>query len=351
MNDRGWVTWALIGLNILAFLATVLAGADPMTGSPNVMLTLGANHPPLTLNGEAWRLLTSMFLHWGGLHLAMNMLALWSGGRLVETWYGGARYALLYLGAGLAGGLASTAWHTEAIGAGASGAVFGVFGAIFVVAMLAGRGNPQFQALRSHLWMFLGYNAVFGFAIPQIDMAAHVGGFVGGALLAFILRPAWPWPRVLFVLALLCAAGTVVFHQLRARSSGIAERVLFETRFQVFAERTAALDTQLSRWVDAVRNDTMSETQFRERLSTQLLPAWKTERERLALPDALSTLSPEPALAALRAAALEYADARIAWLDALSQTPEPSEARMDQLQMRAQAAAQRLRELQRRPAR
>lgn len=191
------MTWLFIVLNVLAFALTLLAGADPTQGSAQVMLNLGANYPPLTLRGEPWRLFTAMFLHWGWPHLLMNMVALWSGGRIVETWYGAWRYTLLYLGSGLAAGLVSSWWHPEALGAGASGAVFGVFGALFAVTMLASNKrssthSASAQNFRSSLWSFISYNVLFGLIFPQIDMAAHVGGFISGGVLALVLRPSKP---------------------------------------------------------------------------------------------------------------------------------------------------------------
>ena len=355
MNLPSLMTWILIGLNALVFLASVLAGNDLLTGSPELMLEWGANHAPLTLNGEYWRLLTSMFLHWGVLHLAMNMLALWSGGRIVEAWYGRWRYCLLYVFSGLAGSLASTWWHAEALGAGASGAVFGVFGAIFIVAMLAGKRNPQFQALRSNLWMFIVYNAAFGFAIPQIDMAAHVAGFLAGGVLALALRPAWHWSKALLALAVFVLAGVLVLSAMQsgrgAASSALVERTRFQARLDSFGQKAEALDKRLGQWVDAVRNDKMSEAEFRERLQQELVPAWKQQRAVLAPEAQTQALAPDPYLAALRAAVLDYIDARLAILEAIADNTEISEQQAQQGQMRARAAAQRLRELQTTPPR
>jgi rhomboid protease GluP len=355
MNFPSLMTWCLMGLNAAVFLASVLAGNDPMTGSPAVMLQWGANHAPLTLNGEYWRLFTSMFLHWGVLHLSMNMLALWSGGRIVEAWYGRWRYVLLYLFSGLAGGLASTWWHADALGAGASGAVFGVFGAIFVVAMLAGKRNPQFQALRHNLWMFIVYNAVFGFAIPQIDMAAHVAGFLAGGVLALALRPAWHWTKVLAALAFLgLAMGLILFalqSTQRVTRSSLVERAVFQERLQTFDKKAEALDKRLGQWVSALRSDKMSEDEFRERLQQELLPVWKQQRTALAPETQIQALAPDPYLAALRATVLDYIDARVALLEAIANKVEISETEMQQSRMRAQAAAQRLRQLQATPPR
>ena len=121
-----YVTVALAALNVIVFGVAVAAGADPMSPDPDTMFELGGNFGPVTLAGEPWRLFTSMFLHYGILHLAMNMLGLLDGGRHVERMYGRAAYIALYVFAGLAGSLAS-ALSGQAVSAGASGEIFGVF--------------------------------------------------------------------------------------------------------------------------------------------------------------------------------------------------------------------------------
>ena len=182
------MTFLLIFLNVALFLITSLLGRDFLGGNPQVLLALGANFGPLTLNGEAWRLVSAMFLHWGVLHLAMNMLGLWDGGRLMEAALGRGRFLLLYFGAGVAASLTSVLWHANTLSVGASGAVFGVYGALFTLAFLARQRHPMARQISSNMWAFLGYNLVFGFVIPQIDMAAHIGGLVAGVLLGLLLR-------------------------------------------------------------------------------------------------------------------------------------------------------------------
>src|SRR5882672_4329407 len=110
------------------FVIEIATGADAISPTPQQVLAVGADYGPLTLNGEPWRLVSSMFLHFGILHIGMNMLCLWSG-RIVELLYGRLGFVAIYLVAGLAGGVASLARSSAVISAGASGAVFGVFGA------------------------------------------------------------------------------------------------------------------------------------------------------------------------------------------------------------------------------
>ncbi len=188
-----WVTRLLIGANLLAFAALLLAGAGVWHSSSAVQLDWGASFGPATKDGEWWRLGSAMFLHFGVVHLGMNMWALWDGGQLVERMYGHARFAALYAISGLTGNLVSLIVQGDrAVSGGASGAVFGVFGALLVFLW---RERHQ---LRPHefRWMFWGAagfsvaTIVFGFVVPGIDNAAHIGGFVTGVLAGMVFaRP------------------------------------------------------------------------------------------------------------------------------------------------------------------
>jgi rhomboid protease GluP len=183
------------------------AGLDGPT--PQQMIALGGDFAPLTRNGESWRLVTAMFLHYGLIHIGMNMLCLYQV-RMVERMLGHAEFFALYFAAGLIGGLASLAIHPGAVSAGASGAVFGMFGA-FAAVMVARRRQVDPVAWKStmrSLGLFFAINLVFGLAQPGIDLSAHIGGlavgFVGGFVLA---KTASPAARPLLRAALIAALG------------------------------------------------------------------------------------------------------------------------------------------------
>ncbi len=187
------VTRLLIGANLLAFVALLLAGAGFWHSSSGVQLAWGASFGPATKDGEWWRLGSAMFLHFGVLHLGMNMWALWDGGQLVERMYGHVRFAVLYLASGLAGNLVSLiAQGDRAISGGASGAVFGVYGALLVF-LWRERGHLQRSEFRWMFWGAVAFSVVsiaFGFLVPGIDNAAHIGGFLSGILLGkALVRP------------------------------------------------------------------------------------------------------------------------------------------------------------------
>jgi rhomboid protease GluP len=209
------VTPLLIAANVVVFLALVAAGAGFVQSSGVVELRFGSDYGPLTWGGQPWRLITAAFIHFGVIHLAFNMYALFNGGSITERLYGSARFAVIYLLAALSGNVASGWWDATRNSAGASGAVFGVFGALLVFVWRRPADIPReiLLRVRSGALLMCVYSLAMGVALPHIDNAAHVGGLLGGALAGLLLvRPfepearavARPW-RVLAVAAGLCA--------------------------------------------------------------------------------------------------------------------------------------------------
>jgi len=181
-------TAILIAINVLVFLAMVIAlrSASP---SPTKLIGWGANFGPLTLGGQWWRLLSSAFLHANILHIALNMWAFLNLGILAELLFGRRNFVVLYLFCALGGSIASVWWHAAVVGVGASGAIFGIAGALLPA--LAFQRNQRLRAaMRSNLTsiaLFVFYNLAFGAAASHIDNAAHLGGLVTGALLGALL--------------------------------------------------------------------------------------------------------------------------------------------------------------------
>jgi rhomboid protease GluP len=175
-------------------------------GSQNTetLIKYGAKFNPLILEGEWWRFFTPIFLHIGILHLLLNTLALYYLGTAVERIYGNTRFLFVYLFAGFAGSLASFV-YTPSISAGASGAIFGCFGALLFV----GIAYPKLflRTMGMNILVLIGVNLTIGFAIPGIDNAGHIGGLVGGFLAAAIVhlpKHVKPLPRLIGLL-LACA--------------------------------------------------------------------------------------------------------------------------------------------------
>ena len=188
-----WVTLALVVANVAVFAAQVLIfGISPMMPEGIDLLRWGAAYGPKVVHGEPWRLLTSMFLHAGLLHIGSNMYVLWLGGRLSERMFGNVAYVVIYIVSGLAGAITALAFGPAGPLVGASGAVFGVFGALGGYLVVQRKNIPAdfLRAMRGQLIQFVAINAVISFAVPQISGWAHGGGFVMGFVVgALVARP------------------------------------------------------------------------------------------------------------------------------------------------------------------
>lgn len=179
--SKPYLTVLLIAINIFIFLLMTINGG---TTDPEQLVKYGANFNPLIIQGEWWRFISSMFIHIGLLHLFMNMLALYYLGILVERIYGSLRFFIIYFLSGIAGSVTSFAFSIN-ISAGASGALFGMFGALIYFSLF---NRSEFgRALNRNIITILAINIIFGIMIPQIDMGAHLGGLVAGLIAAAIV--------------------------------------------------------------------------------------------------------------------------------------------------------------------
>jgi rhomboid protease GluP len=186
------VTIALIAACVLVFVIMVLRGVSAFNPTPQQAIAFGADFGPLTLNGQWWRLVTSMFVHFGLIHIGLNMWCLWNLGRAAESLLGRFSYILAYLASGIFGSIASVYWHPLAAGAGASGAIFGLAGVLVSFVYL--KKTPAHLQINSKmlgsLGTFIAYNLIFGAAIPGISNAAHLGGLVMGLAVGALLPSA-----------------------------------------------------------------------------------------------------------------------------------------------------------------
>jgi membrane associated rhomboid family serine protease/Tfp pilus assembly protein PilF len=190
------LTHVLFGANVMVFIAMVLASGAVEDFPAKVSIHFGANYGPLTLSGDWWRLLTYMFLHGGIFHIFFNMWCLWDLGALSESLYGRWTYAAIYGITGVAGGLASVAWNPGVWSVGASGAIFGLAGALIASFYLGEFSLPNIAirgTLRS-LVFFVGFSVLFGAGFnlfgggsSGIDNACHFGGLVSGLILGALI--------------------------------------------------------------------------------------------------------------------------------------------------------------------
>ncbi|HSY36016.1 MAG TPA: rhomboid family intramembrane serine protease [Acidobacteriaceae bacterium] len=187
------ITVALIVINVLVFLAMVANGVSLTQPTTRDVLNWGGDFGPATVAAHQWwRLLTSCFVHFGIIHIGMNMYVLYLIGPFIQTVFGRMRYLLIYFIAGLAGSIVSVWVHPMAVGAGASGAIFGLYGAVFGFLLIKRRSlNPAAtKSIGKSAGIFILYNVVYGSMSGTTDLSAHLGGLLAGFLAGIVLvRP------------------------------------------------------------------------------------------------------------------------------------------------------------------
>ena len=323
LGTRPVITPALVIANCAIFAFAVYAGAGLLQPNGPLLVQWGTNYGPRTLDGEWWRLFTSMFLHFGALHLALNMWALWGLGQLTEKLFGCASFLLLYLFAGLSGSLTSLYWHPNLNSAGASGAIFGVLGGLFAFMVNPRTRIPPSVAAvhRKSAVVFILYNLFNGFAHAGIDNAAHIGGLVAGFAMGWMLaRPVDlearqdPLPR----LALSTLLGAVVLITLswplfHPNPTVAAERK-FRQQFQLFAKAEREALTAQHALDQLESSNKITHREWGRRLPAEVIPKWEAAEDQIAA----SQLPADSRLAGLRAALLEYLDQKRLALNLLS---------------------------------
>ena len=188
------ITHILFGLNGAVFVCMAMLGISVTNPTSQDLLNSGADSGSLVLAGQWWRLFTSMFVHVGILHFALNMWCLWDLGALAEKLYGKWTFLGMYILTGIAGSLASIAWRPVGVSAGASGAIFGIAGALIAGFKLGEFAMPRamVQASLRSVVAFAGYNLVLGSVSARTDNAAHIGGLVAGFLCGALIAVVAP---------------------------------------------------------------------------------------------------------------------------------------------------------------
>jgi rhomboid protease GluP len=284
------VTVVLLAANVLMFVLMAIMGVGIFSASMEGILKWGANYGPLTLGGQWWRMLSSLFLHFGLIHLLCNMLVLANIGTFMERLMGSGPYLVLYLVAGLGGEAASLAWHPTTASVGASGAIFGLYGALLAF-LLRYRNEVSIEALgplRKGALVFVGYSVLYGLFRPEIDMAAHLGGLAAGFTVGlFLVQPrsqeegSGLGGRSLA--AILLGAVTVI-----VTLAGVPQPDDLQGELKRLSEvETKALATynaSLDKW----KANQLTDQQFIATLENEILSKWRAEREALAKMSRLS---------------------------------------------------------------
>jgi membrane associated rhomboid family serine protease len=194
-----WFTALLIGINVGLFAWQIISGVNITDPSSIDAIAWGADFTPLTFSGQPERLFSSMFFHFGMIHLMLNMWALYIFGGVAEQLFGRIYYIGMYFLAGLMGSVLSSyisirdgyallqnfdPSHLPHISAGASGAVMGLGAALTVISLFPALPQQRFLLDKKSLLMIMAINLVFGFTVSGINNAAHIGGMIMGVLLA-----------------------------------------------------------------------------------------------------------------------------------------------------------------------
>ena len=308
-------TWALIAANLLVFAAMLWHGAGLWHSGNTIQLEWGANFGPATQDGQWWRLGSAMFLHFGLVHLGMNMLSLWDSGRLVERLFGTGRFLLLYFVSGLAGNLLSLIMQGgQAISGCASGAIFGVYGALMSFLWLERHGlHPaDFRRLFWGAGLFSVAIILLGFQIQGIDNGAHIGGWLGGILAGLALaRPIFRAPparrRAQWLAgALLLLALPLLIALLPTPRYRWSEEVLAQAGISQFLEEETRINLRWGALLNQAKQGQDSFDHLAGQVESQIAESYENSFEQLARlrldPDAPSA----PSLMALR----EYAEMR-----------------------------------------
>jgi rhomboid protease GluP len=211
-SSSGIVTQAFLAANLIVFAAMALDGIA-MNPSSRQLIQWGANFGPYTLGGQPWRLLTCTFLHIGLMHIFFNMWCLWDLGAMCESLYGHWTFAAVYLISGIGASLTSVWWRPVGVSAGASGAIFGIVGAL-IAAHYLGEFSAPLIAVRARLrsvLVFAGYSLIFGAVSGRTDNAAHIGGLVTGLVFGSLIALLAPQRDLLRRLSIILFVGLIVF--------------------------------------------------------------------------------------------------------------------------------------------
>lgn len=281
------VTYSIIGLNILVFILMALNGAGIFDTNGLVHIKWGSNFSPLTLSGDWWRLVTNIFIHFGIIHIVMNMITFYQVGSYLEPMLGKLRFAFAYLCTGVIASLTSLWWHKEGVNsAGASGAIFGMYGLFLALLITDLIPKKVRDSLLKSIGFFIIYNLAYGMK-GGIDNSAHVGGLVSGFLIgclyALMIKAEtlekklnWVLPCIALATIGTCysylsvnprplSARADIYKELQNSSSKDADR--FNDSFNQFVE--------LQDKANAVFTDTTLNDEDRlSKLNTVSLPAW-----------------------------------------------------------------------------
>lgn len=183
-----YITPILINLNIIVFILMFLSGSGFMVVKSDALIKWGANNATFVADGEWWRLITSMFIHGGGIiHLVANIVGLWLAGTLLEPLVGRIKLITVYMITGIIASLASILWYDDVLSSGASGAIFGLYGYLLALLLMKRFAVEVNKTFLMFVLPYIGFNLLAGFVGFGTDNAGHIGGLISGLSIGFIL--------------------------------------------------------------------------------------------------------------------------------------------------------------------
>jgi len=284
-----YLTYAIIAINLIVFILMAIDGAGLFEPNGLVHLKWGSNFAPLTLNGDWWRLLTCTFIHFGVIHVALNMYCLYTVSIYLEPMLGKAKFITAYLCTGILSSVASLWWHTLPVNsAGASGAVFGMYGVF--LALLTSNIIPKQvrQSLLKSIGIFVAYNLIYGLK-GGVDNSAHIGGLLSGFVIGYIYLLAikkerqdagkamtWLTPAVAFI-SILLVAGYLSEHKGNSKQR---TAILQEIKNASFKD-DAKFDESYTEFLSfqekalAVKSEGNTDAKYTKQLTEIVIPNWK----------------------------------------------------------------------------
>ena len=279
-----FVTPSIVAANVAVFIAMCVRGVPILSPPADALIAWGAMYGPPATHGQWWRAVTAIFVHVGLVHLVMNMYVLIAGGWFVERLFGNLDFLVLYLAAGVGGSVTSLIVHPGTASAGASGAIFGIYGGLLSFVLLHRRviAADAAAAMTKSAVAFLGINLLYGLANENVDVSAHVGGFVTGAAAGLLLATPLPSPAMVWrtLRAVVVTGAAIVAAITLTRSLPAVDDFVAEMK------RVEAIEqASVAKYADALkkfRDGDIDSATLAHRVNDEVLPAWNAEQRRLA---------------------------------------------------------------------
>lgn len=295
LTPTAYMTYALIAVNVIVFLVMVVSGASATSPNGSDLIRWGADFGMYTAHGEWWRIFTAMFVHIGVLHLFFNMSAFVYVGPTVERMFGNLGFLVLYLVSGIGGGLLALYLDPMQIHAGASGAIFGVYGALLAMLLRERESIPPevLAKLKRYVSVFIVYNLANSLQ-PGISMSAHVGGLITGFLCGLLAaRPLdadgvdGRAGRNMLVAGLGLVLCVIAVYGVHSKYPNLERMKEFLERFDAVEAKTERTFKSAN---DRNQQKQLTNTQFADSIDHDMLPPWRDVRTEFdTLPTVKST--------------------------------------------------------------